>query len=156
VAYGKVFYPPAQGRIMAARLLEVNPTVWGMSSHTMLQYNLNIQRELAQGTILTVGYVGSRGVHLLTSLQANPPLVCSFAQGPGCANPTYANGFAGGYFGFGTVGNVTSNPNLNNGLAGFPNLTPQAWSQYNSMLVSVNKRFSRDFQVWRRTPGPSA
>src|SRR5579872_1842254 len=29
-----------------------------------LEYNLNVQRELARGTVLTVGYVGSQGVHL--------------------------------------------------------------------------------------------
>ena len=31
------------------------------------QFNLNIQRELPTGTILTVGYAGSRGTHLQTS-----------------------------------------------------------------------------------------
>jgi hypothetical protein len=113
----------------------------------MIQYNLNVQREIAAGAVLSVGYVGSRGLHLLTGQEANPPLVCSFAQGPHCPNPSYANGPAGGYFGYGTAGNVTSNPNLNNGLAGFPNLTPEAWSRYNSMLVSVNKRFAQHFQA---------
>ena len=83
----------------------------------------------------------------MTSQEAHPPLVCSFAQGPGCANPSYANGAAGGYFGFGTPGNVTSNPDLNNGLASFPNLTPEAWSRYNALLVSANKRFSKSFQA---------
>ena len=117
------------------------------STPYMMQYNLNIQREIAQGTILSVGYVGSRGLHLLTMHQNNPPLVCSFAQGPHCPNPSFANGPAGGYFGFGTPGNVTPNPPLNPGLAGFPNLTPEAWSRYNSMLVSVNKRFSRNYQA---------
>src|SRR5712691_3049127 len=117
------------------------------STPYMMQYNLNVQRELALGTVLSVGYVGSQGLHLLTSHENNPPLVCSFAQGPGCANPSFANGPAGGYFGFGTRGNVTSNPQLNTGLGGFPNLTPEAWSRYNSMLVSVNRRFSRNYQA---------
>ena len=39
----------------------------------MIQYNLNIQREIAPGTVLTVGYVGSHGVHLLTGVEQNPP-----------------------------------------------------------------------------------
>jgi carboxypeptidase family protein len=125
------------------------------STPYIMQYNLNVQRELFPSTVLTVGYVGSRGLHLLTSHEANPPLVCSFAQGPGCANPSAANGPAGGYFGFGTPGNVTSNPNLNNGLAGFPNLTPEAWLRYNSMLVSLNRRLTRNVQTlisytWQR------
>ena len=113
----------------------------------MIQYNLNVQREIAHDTVVSVGYVGSRGLHLLTSHENNPPLVCSFAQGPGCGNPSAANGPAGGYFGFGTVGNVTANPQLNSGLGGFPNLTPEAWSRYNSMLASLNKRFSRNYQA---------
>jgi hypothetical protein len=116
------------------------------STPYIMQYNLNIQRELVPNTVLTVGYVGSRGLHLLTSHEANPPLVCSFAQGPGCANPSAANGPAGGYFGFGTPGSVTSNPNLNNGLGGFPNLVPEAWLRYNSLLTSVSRRFSRNVQ----------
>ncbi len=117
------------------------------STPYVMQYNLNIQRELTRGLILTVGYVGSRGLHLLTQQEANPPLVCSFAQGPGCSNPSAANGPSGGYFGFGTPGNVTSNPDLNNGLGTFPNLNPEAWSRYNALLVSVNRRFSNNFMV---------
>jgi TonB dependent receptor len=124
----------------------------------VMQYNLNIQREIAPATVLTVGYVGSRGLHLITGHENNPPLVCSFAQGPGCANPSFANGFAGGYFGFLCTspaqpgcaqtppGLVASNRDVNPALGQFPNLTPEAWSRYNSMLVSVNKRFSRNFQ----------
>lgn len=88
-------------------------------------------------------------MHLLTGVQGNPPLVCTVAEGPHCANPTLANGYASGgygYYGYGTPGNVTSNPDLNGGLAGFPNLTSQAWSDYNALLVSLNKRFSHNFQ----------
>ena len=36
---------------------------------------------------------------------------------------------------------------LNPGLGSFPNLTPEAWSRFNSMLVTVNKRFSNHFQL---------
>jgi hypothetical protein len=60
------------------------------STPYVLPYNLNIQRELSRGMILTVGYVGSRGLHLITQQEANPPLVCSYAQGPHCANPSAA------------------------------------------------------------------
>ncbi|GEM_PF-195108 len=38
------------------------------------QWNLNIQRNLGGGTILTVGYVGSRGVHLFTQRNMNPSI----------------------------------------------------------------------------------
>lgn len=116
----------------------------------VLQYNLNVQHEFPGGIVFTTGYIGSRGVHLLTGLQANPVLVCTPSQGPGCANPSLASGYATngyGYYGYGTPGNITSNPDLNNGLGGFPNLTPQAWSDYNGLMVTANKRFSSNFQA---------
>ena len=37
-----------------------------------LQYNLNLEREVAPGTILTAGYFGARGNHLPRELEANP------------------------------------------------------------------------------------
>jgi len=131
---------------------------YAQSTPYVMQYNINIQREIVKDTILTVGYVGSRGLHLVTGVENNVPLVCSYAQGPGCANPSYANGFAGGYFGFlctspatpgcnGQTGVVASNPDINPALGSFPNLTPEAWSRFNSMLVTVNHRFSDHFQM---------
>src|SRR6185369_15254670 len=37
-----------------------------------LQYNLNLVREVAPGTILTAGYFGARGNHLPREVEANP------------------------------------------------------------------------------------
>jgi hypothetical protein len=37
-----------------------------------LQYNLNLQREIAPGTILSVGYFGARGNHLTRQAEQNP------------------------------------------------------------------------------------
>jgi hypothetical protein len=47
----------------------------------MIQYNLNVQREITPGTVLSVGYVGSHGVHLLTQNEHNPPAVTVDAEG---------------------------------------------------------------------------
>lgn len=118
----------------------------------VMQYNLNIQRQLASSTVLTVGYVGSHGVHLFTGREANPSLVCSPQQGPGCANPTlgyqlFANGGPGGFMGTGTPGNVTRNPRVNNALSTFPNLESSSTSRYNSMLIDLNRRFTNNFQA---------
>lgn len=112
-----------------------------------MQYNLNVQREVPGGVVLTVGYIGSRGLHGLTEQEANPITVCTFAEGPHCPNPTYQNGFAGGYFGYGTPGNVTANPALNPGLGTFPNVNPEANSRYNALLVSMTKRFARNVEI---------
>jgi len=37
-----------------------------------MQYNLNVERELAQGMILTAGYYGTRGNHLAREAEQNP------------------------------------------------------------------------------------
>jgi len=116
------------------------------TSPYVMQWNVNIQREIAHNTVVTLGYVGSRGIDLLTGNQQNPPLVCSFAQGSGCTNPTFANGFSGGYFGSGTPGNVVGNPLFNPNLSSFNTLGPFANSRYNSGLATVDRRFSNNFQ----------
>jgi hypothetical protein len=47
-----------------------------MSTHILnpltYQYNLDVQRELPGGFILTVAYVGTRGEHLFTNQEYNP------------------------------------------------------------------------------------
>ena len=123
----------------------------------VMQYNLNIQREIAKGTVFNIGYVGSKGVHLMTQVNLNPPLVCLASEGPNCASPSYAKGQqafapggAGGFFGFSGVANgqpaVLPNAYLNPNLAQFGNLSPQAWSKYHSLQTSVNRRLTQSIQ----------
>jgi hypothetical protein len=38
----------------------------------VMHWNFTFQRELPQSTILTLGYIGTRGRHLLTALESNP------------------------------------------------------------------------------------
>jgi hypothetical protein len=45
----------------------------GGGSPYQITYNLNLQREIARGTILSVGYVGSVSRHLWTQGDINPP-----------------------------------------------------------------------------------
>ncbi len=46
------------------------------------QFNLSVQRQLGQNTVLSVSYVGSEGHHLLSNLEANPgnPALCLSAS----------------------------------------------------------------------------
>ncbi len=44
------------------------------STPYMQQYNLTVQRQIAKNTTLTVGYVGSHGLHLIGLLDENPPI----------------------------------------------------------------------------------
>jgi hypothetical protein len=46
-----------------------------------IQYNLNIQREITPGTVLSVGYIGSVARHLWTQGDINPPKCLTF---PNC------------------------------------------------------------------------
>src|SRR5437660_24824 len=67
----------------------------GYNLHNKLPYaehfNLTIQREIAKSAVLSVGYVGSRGRHLLSTIESNPgnPAKClqilaALGQTDGC------------------------------------------------------------------------
>ncbi len=97
----------------------------------MIQYNLNVQREVMANTVLTVGYVGSHGIHLLTGIESNPPTPVIDSSG------VYHFSNAAG------VQNPRENPNLGY----FPTLRPISTSQYNALQVSLNRRFTRNVQA---------
>jgi outer membrane receptor protein involved in Fe transport len=99
----------------------------------MMQYNINVQREVVSGTILTVGYIGSRGLHLFTNLDFNPPI------------PTIASN---GALQFATVKNnrITTNPRINPAFGVDVARTLQASSTYNSMVISVDRRLTNNIQ----------
>jgi len=79
-----------------------------------LQYNLNLERQIAMGTILSVGYFGARGNHLPREVEANP------------FEPALGHRY---------------NPNLPSPL--LEDLT-DAQSFYNSFQLSVSKHNSRN------------
>ena len=47
----------------------------------MIQYNLNIQHEVLPNTVMSLGYVGSKGTHLITGIESNPPTPTIDANG---------------------------------------------------------------------------
>jgi Carboxypeptidase regulatory-like domain/TonB-dependent Receptor Plug Domain len=105
------------------------------STPYMIQYNLNIQHEVLANTVLSLGYVGSKGTHLLTGIESNPP------------TPTID---ANGVYHFGTPTSATAVapfPRLNPGIQYMPTLRPISDSRYNSLQVSVNRRLSRSVQA---------
>ncbi len=96
----------------------------------VIQYNLNVQRELLDNTVLSVGYVGSHGVNLISGNENNPvPYTLD-------ANGVY-------HFAPSTVGSGRSNPALGSFPLG-PNGTS---SRYNSFQASVNRRLTRNVQA---------
>jgi Carboxypeptidase regulatory-like domain/TonB-dependent Receptor Plug Domain len=107
----------------------------------LYQWNLNVQRELWFNTILTVGYVGSHGSHLMTQSDQNPPVPVTDSNGvmhfgtPGKPN---ANGVTTGGLSyarwspnFGTINALQADGN----------------SSYNSLQVNGVHRFSHNLQA---------
>jgi hypothetical protein len=79
-----------------------------------LEYNLNVERELAQGIILSVGYFGTRGNHLTREAEENP------------FEPALGHRY---------------NPNLPSPLL---TVLTDAQSFYNSFQASVSKRYAHN------------
>jgi len=113
------------------------------TNHTphMYQWNINIQRQLFESTTLTVGYVGSRGVHLYAARDINP------------VEPSTVNGVT--VYGVPTASlpgksptaiGITSNPRLNPAGAALSSEAPVGDSNYNSLQVGLNRRFSHGVQ----------
>jgi len=80
-----------------------------------MQYNLNVERELAHGMILTAGYFGTRGNHLSREGEGNP------------FEPALGHRY---------------NPNLPSPLT---TILTDAQSFYNSAQVSVSKHYTHNF-----------
>ncbi|MFL6333908.1 MAG: carboxypeptidase regulatory-like domain-containing protein [Pyrinomonadaceae bacterium] len=91
------------------------------------QYNANVQWEFARDYLLEVGYVGSKGTKLLQLLTINQPIY----------NPA-TNTFAAPYAPF-----VSAQKNATGGLQ---QVQTSSNSHYDSLQLSVTKRFSRGLQ----------
>ncbi len=99
----------------------------------MYQWNFNIQHELFESTVLTVGYVGSRGLHLYEGRDINPVV------------PDIVNGVP--YFGsLSPTGAIVSNPRENPAAGSLSSEAPVGDSHYNSLQVGLNRRFSHNLQ----------
>ncbi|MEE8348627.1 MAG: TonB-dependent receptor, partial [Acidobacteriota bacterium] len=98
-----------------------------------MQWNLNVQREVLQDTTLTVGYVGARGVDLMRVYQANQPDPVPELS----PDPERSGRF------FFPPGLTPHNPNVGAIVA----RSGGADSYYSSLQLSLNKRFSSNFQV---------
>jgi len=111
----------------------------GVDYHTtntphMYQWNFNIQRQLFESTTLTVGYVGSRGLHLYAARDINPVL------------PTVVNGVPVYGVPRGAAPGIVSNPRLNPAGAALSSEAPVGDLNYHSLQVGLNRRFSHGVQ----------
>ncbi len=117
-------------------LSNTNGTFYGI--HTTpysMQYTLSVQRQLPANTLLTVGYQGTRGVHLLAFHDFNAPV------------PTVINGVD--YFATANGGpcvlapaNCKANPVPDPNFGGLDMLDTSSYSRYNAMDLSLSHKLS--------------
>jgi hypothetical protein len=110
----------------------VNPQV--------LSYNLNVQYGFTPSFVLEVGYVGNRGERLIAGESKNIAQLASPTNPLNCGLPT-------GCVTTNTSANVNQRvPIIGIASGGFTNLANVGDSNYNSLQVTVRKRFSRGLQ----------
>ena len=92
-----------------------------------MQFNLSVQRQLASGTVVTVGYTGERGIHLPSLVDGNQAFPTIQPDG------TY----------FFPLGSTVQNPNF----TGIRYKETSGQSYYNAFQVSFEQRFSRGLSL---------
>ena len=114
----------------------------------MMQYNFNLQRQFG-ANILSIGYVGSAGVHLLSNREENPPtpvidangvyhfadLLVTATKAPCPANPTASQC------------SIFPHAKLNPVIGPLPIKRADAHSNYNSLQIGLNRRFTKGLQA---------
>ncbi|MEZ5428313.1 MAG: TonB-dependent receptor [Pyrinomonadaceae bacterium] len=94
------------------------------------QFNLGVQWEFAKNTVLEVGYVGNKGTHLLQIITLNQPVY-------NAATNSFSPRLAAGSI-------ISANKNVTGGVQ---QVQTTSNSNYNSLQVSLTRRFNRGLQV---------
>ena len=131
---------------LSASTIEPNP-----KRSYVMQWDLNIQRQIAPSLTLTLGYVGSHGVHLLMRGDDGNMTIPTLTS----AGYLFPCGFAAGGDAFCTAGLTGGTPAAGNGVSAQINqalgiIRYIYWntsSNYNGFHVNLEKRFSRGFQA---------
>jgi len=125
---------PAFNPYTATSLLSINLVDPHYRPPVTQQYSLNLQTDLGHNFLLEVGYVGTKGTHLISSRQINQATLAS-ASSPirGVTTNTAANA-------------RTRVPILGFSPTGLIAIDSAASSRYDGLEVSVTKRLSRGLQ----------
>ncbi len=102
----------------------IRPVQWNLDNPYIQVWNLNLQRELWFGTVVTVGYAGSRGIHLLRSSDVNTPVPQRRADGS--------------FF----YGPVATTPRPNTAFSTIELKSSDGNSWYNALVFELRKRLS--------------
>ncbi|HSR06043.1 MAG TPA: carboxypeptidase regulatory-like domain-containing protein, partial [Bryobacteraceae bacterium] len=115
-------------------LSNTNGTYYGINTTPYsLEYTLTVQRELPDNTLLTVGYAGTRGVHLLAFHDFNAPI------------PNIVNGVMSFVHPDPVVpGRLDQNPRPSPAFGSLDMTDTSSYSSYNSLQVGLQHRLSSD------------
>jgi hypothetical protein len=102
----------------------------------VMQYNLTLQREIFAHAIVSLGYIGSRGVHLFSIVNENLPIPSSAAQRPLASwCPAMPSGVPG------SIGNPFTGLLTNPSFEVLNDAAPTSTSRYNALQASLNRQF---------------
>jgi hypothetical protein len=105
--------------------LSIRPVQFDLKNPYLQVWNLSLQRELWFDTVVTLGYAGSRGVHLLRSGDVNIPTPQTLADG--------------------TLFFPAGQPRPNTAFTTIELKSSDGNSWYNALIFEVRKRWSRGF-----------
>jgi TonB dependent receptor len=119
------------------------------SSPYELQYNLNVQREITHGTVLSVGYVGLEARHLWGQTNINPPECNTDTPGvysTDCkALPVVGQPESGASFCHDVAPGVcVANPLLNPNFVAITSENATGSESYSSLQVSLHREFGHN------------
>jgi hypothetical protein len=123
---------------------------YGLSQPQMLAYNLTIERQFPGNLGLAVSYVGTRGTHLFTEMEANANVPSAFANGVPqwfpylCAGVRSLTNTGTCTLSTAAYGLQTARINPNWSTIVLDATAAQSW--YNSLQVVLNKRLGHGLQ----------
>jgi len=140
------YTPPATPDFSAYLPLDVSVYDPRINIPYAQNFNLTIQRQFGVSTVVSVGYVGSEGRHLLLNIELNPGI-----NPAGCAaNPSCVSGanfqpfFFPGNYKYPETTLVNGTPIIN--FASIGDVTTGGTSNYNALQATVNHNFSHGLQ----------
>ena len=114
-----------------------------------MQWNLSIEREVMNNTVLTLGYLGSHGVHLWLQRDFNYPIPCVQSASEVPNSPYMLQSQTGCFYnGAPTFSNAAgvASPRLNPLYNSQQMADTQGSSRYHAFQASLNRRFSGGLQ----------
>jgi Carboxypeptidase regulatory-like domain len=104
-------------------------------------YNLTIERQFGNSTLVSLGYVGSQGRHLLLAIELNPLILP-----PGCTPGSACVAAIAASFPFQPVAFPNDYKYPGNIFASIGNVTTSGTSNYNAFQATVNHNLSHGLQ----------